>query len=204
MGVAIILEKNIPLAAGLGGGSSDAGVLLKGMNTLFKTGFDTNHLVKIATPLGADVPFFVSDYKAAHAAGIGNRLQEATSLKDCWIILVNPGFPVSTKWVYDTFALTTGANTYILGTESEHGKNDAISHKCTARMQNDLESVTIDRYPEIAGIKKDMQASGAFDILMSGSGPTVFGLFEKHSDAVYCSEKFIQRYGDNVFITQPL
>ncbi|MCK5340008.1 MAG: 4-(cytidine 5'-diphospho)-2-C-methyl-D-erythritol kinase [Desulfobulbaceae bacterium] len=203
-GVDIVLLKRIPIAAGLGGGSSDAGAVIRGMNALFGTGLGTEELITIAAPLGADVPFFVTDYGAAHASGIGEILNRAESLQNCWILLVNPGFPVSTKWVYDNFALTTGSNPYILRPETKQSKNDAISHKCTTTFRNDLESVTIDRYPEIGGIKDAMQASGAVDVLMSGSGPTVFGLFAKHADAVRCFERFRQRYDDNVFITRPL
>ncbi len=197
-GVDIILEKRIPIAAGLGGGSSDAAAVLHGMNTLFAAALQTEELLSLARPLGADVPFFVEDYDAAWATGIGDVLCKAEPLQNFWIVLVNPGFPVSTKWVYENFALTTEGNPYILGRELGHekGRNSLI-------LFNDLESVTIQRFPEVGEIKEKLIAGGSRGALMSGSGPTVFGLFDERRMAVKMAEFFQQRYGENVFLTRP-
>ena len=197
-GVNIVLEKKIPVAAGLGGGSSDAAAVLLGMNTLLATSFNTEKLHSLAQPLGADVPFFIGTYDAAWATGIGDHLQENAPLENCWVVLVNPGFPVSTKWVYENFALTTGGNPYILGRELEHEK---LRNSFT--LFNDLESVTISRFPEVGEIKEELLAGGAKGALMSGSGPTVFGLFAEKQSAVKCFTIFEQRYGNNVFLTRP-
>lgn len=203
-GVEIILEKKIPVAAGLGGGSSDAAAVLCGLNTLFETGLETEALVDLAGTLGADVPFFVESNDIAWARGIGDRLQKAEPVMDCWIVLVNPGFPVSTKWVYENFALTTGGNPYILGRERQTERDPApFLRNGIAKLFNDLESVTISRFPEVAAIKQELLADGARDALMSGSGPTVFGIFEDRDHAAGSRDKFFRRYGGNVFLTRP-
>lgn len=203
-GVEIILDKKIPVAAGLGGGSSDAAAVLRGLNLLFATGLNVKRLLELAKPLGADVPFLVRNYNAAWATGIGDHLEEVPPLLVDWIVLVNPGFPVSTKWVYENFALTTGGNPYILGREIEYGKQQGMFVKNAAlRLFNDLESVTINRFPEIGAIKAELLADGAMGALMSGSGPTVFGLFKEKGDAVHSYESFKYRYGNNVFLTRP-
>jgi 4-diphosphocytidyl-2-C-methyl-D-erythritol kinase len=113
-GIKIILEKKIPIAAGLGGGSSDAAAVVMGLNTLLNSNLHREELLDIASPLGADVPFFVEAYSAAMATGIGDKLEQVKSLEGFSIVLVNPGFGVSTKWVYENFPLTSNSNPYIL------------------------------------------------------------------------------------------
>ena len=202
-GVAIVLEKKVPIAAGLGGGSSDAAAVLRGLNTLYGLPFSVGQLVELARPLGADVPFFVDDCVAAWATGIGDKIQaEAVSPAD-WIVLVNPGFPVSTKWVYENFTLTTDGNPYILGREFVHGK-DACAGPGNLPLYNELEAVTIRKYPELGRIKDELLADGAHGALMSGSGPTVFGLFEDEAQAQKSVARFAQRFPRNVFLARPL
>lgn len=204
-GVAITLHKRIPIAAGLGGGSSDAAATLRGLNQLFDARVGQEALLALATPLGADVPFFVLDAPAAWARGIGDRLTPAPVPEVGWILLVNPGFPVSTKWVYENFALTRGGNPYILGRGSVSA-NPAESRDNTRLLPllNDLEAVTVSRYPEVAALKAALIAGGAYDALMSGSGPTVFGLFAEREAAERCAASLKPRYGDKVFLTRPL
>lgn len=202
-GVAIVLEKKVPIAAGLGGGSSDAAAVLRGLNTLYGLPFSVGQLVELARPLGADVPFFVDDCVVAWATGIGDKIQaEAVSPAD-WIVLVNPGFPVSTKWVYENFTLTTDGNPYILGREFVHGK-DACAGPGNLPLYNELEAVTIRKYPELGRIKDELLADGAHGALMSGSGPTVFGLFEDEAQAQKSVARFAQRFPRNVFLARPL
>ncbi|MCF6187369.1 MAG: 4-(cytidine 5'-diphospho)-2-C-methyl-D-erythritol kinase, partial [Desulfobulbaceae bacterium] len=105
-GVRIILRKKIPVAAGLGGGSSDAAAMLIGLDRLFRTGCSKQELARLGLQLGADVPFFIYDRPVAWATGIGEELTEAQGLEDGSVLLVNPGFPVSTKWVYENLPLT--------------------------------------------------------------------------------------------------
>jgi 4-diphosphocytidyl-2-C-methyl-D-erythritol kinase len=203
-GVRIVLEKNIPVAAGLGGGSSDAAAALHGLNNLFGAGLSHEQLLEMARPLGADVPFFVASHSAAMASGIGDCLQGAVPLTDVWILLVNPGFPVSTKWVYENLPLTSNSNPYILA-RGRKLPEDFFSNllALTAEQGNDLEEVTIKRYPQIGEIKETMKQAGAAAALMSGSGPTVFGLFLSEETATDSLGIFTRQYGKNVFLTKP-
>ena len=203
-GVSIKLGKRIPVAAGLGGGSSDAAAVLNGMNILLGKPLDEEHLLEIARPLGADVPFFVSSMSSAWASGIGDCLEKAEVFWQGPIVLVNPGFPVSTKWVYQNFALTRQGNPYMLGREKIDAKKSTLSARDVEKIVfNDLETVTLKEFPEIKRIKDKMLAMGAAGSLMSGSGPTVFGLFEAESSAMQCVQEFSKKYGDNVFLCRP-
>lgn len=195
-GIEIELIKKIPVAAGLGGGSSDCAAVLKGMNILFSAGLSQQKLMKMAYSLGADVPFFIADPSAAWATGIGEKLSEAELRDRCWLVLVNPGFSVSTKWVYQNFALTTKDNPYILD-------RLLLYRNLCQNLFNDLESVTLKKYPEVATIKKKLLTCGADAVLMSGSGPTVFGVFQDEKTAQRCINYFQPFLGKNVFLTRP-
>jgi 4-diphosphocytidyl-2-C-methyl-D-erythritol kinase len=203
-GVKIVLEKNIPVAAGLGGGSSDAAATLHGLNRLLGTNLELNRLLDIGLDLGADVPFFVHHYNSALATGIGECLQEIEPLPDCWIVLVNPGFSLSTKWAYENFPLTSCANQYIFA-RVRNGSSDSqvITPGLIEELGNDLETVSVSRYPEIEEIKRELKRTGAGTALMSGSGPTVFGLFSSKEDAQESFESFTGKYGNNVFLVKP-
>ncbi|MCK4839985.1 MAG: 4-(cytidine 5'-diphospho)-2-C-methyl-D-erythritol kinase [Desulfobulbaceae bacterium] len=209
--VIIILEKNIPVSAGLGGGSSDAAAVLLALDDLLLTNLGEERLLGMALQLGADVPFFIKkNLSAALAKGVGERLTAVPGIHDCEVILVKPGFGVSTKWVFDNLALTTNSNPYILAPEKDclsdrysGSEVDFLKQAGPAGFFNDLESVTVAHYPEIAEIKKLMLADGALVSLMSGSGPTVFGIFTDNCKAVACYKKFGKRYGHNVFLTAP-
>ena len=203
-GVDIVLEKKIPVAAGLGGGSSDAAAVLRGMNILFGAELSDDELLTLAKPLGADVPFFIHDWPAAWATGIGEELSRTTPITNYYVVLVNPGIPVSTGWVYQNFALTSTNNPFILarGRASADGRlpwRPSIPED----LYNDLETVTIPRFPEIGVIKNELRQDGADGVLMSGSGPTVFGLFRDKVRAGRSYARFVKKYGDKVFITRP-
>ena len=172
-GVEIGLGKRIPVAAGLGGGSSDAGAVLRGLNDLLQEPFDEPELIELARPLGADVPFFVHRAAAAVATGIGDVLVETASLRGYFVLLVNPGFAVSTKTVFENYALTTkGKKSKIRGSRIDEGIVFSPAH-----LANDLEQTSVGRWPIIARIKAVLLQVGAAGALMTGSGPTVFGLF---------------------------
>lgn len=205
-GVTIVLEKRIPVAAGLGGGSSDAGAVLTGLNRLLRGELSDETLVDLGRSLGADVPFFVVPYSAVRATGIGDKMTPVSSLVNCSLLLVNPGFSVSTAWVYKNFTLT---------------RADKVSNLCDSRkndnscglpypLYNDLEKVTLQHYPELAVIKKFLLDNGASDALMSGSGPTVFGLFPdsplpaESENLSRCVDELTRKYGPGVFVTRPL
>jgi len=209
-GVAITLKKEIPVAAGLGGGSSDAAAVLRGLDVIFATRCDSADLAAMAERLGADVPLFVYDWPVAWATGIGECLSPANGLDGGWILLVNPGFPVSTKWVYDNLALTSKEKKINLKNShcnSEQGESNPFLRRPFQAddLYNDLEQVTMQRYPEIGELKKQLRLSGAAGVLMSGSGPTVFGIFrEKDLDkAQRCRDQFQKTYRQ-VYLVRPL
>jgi 4-diphosphocytidyl-2-C-methyl-D-erythritol kinase len=175
-GVIIEITKNIPVAAGLGGGSSDCAAVLLGLNELLGLGFSREHLMKIGVTLGADVPFFVFQ-QTALAEGIGERLTPLVELPTAWVVLVNPNLPVSTAWVYKNLQLTQRER---LATIPDSFVD--VAALCSV-LSNDLESVTIPAYPVISDIKDALRTHGALCSLMSGSGPTVFGLFNDEQTA---------------------
>ena len=202
-GVQITLHKKIPVAAGLGGGSSDAGAVLRGLNNFFDREFSEKQLIDMARPLGADVPFFVVDHNAVFATGIGDIMYPVNSLGNCSFVVVNPDFFVSTAWVFQNLALTSLP------------KNSKLScfQKCKAvalflrEMHNDLEEVTKAKFPQIEQMKSALLAVGASQVLMSGSGPTVFGVFpdaEKPSESELkrIVGAFRQEYGEKVFLSR--
>jgi len=175
-GIDIAITKNIPVAAGLGGGSSDAATVLLGVNELLGLGLATERLMEIGVTLGADVPFFVFG-KTALAEGIGEILTAIESVPPLWLVIVNPNIPVSTAWVYQSLRLTGEQNGDTIPRFFK-GVDDVC-----AVLANDLEPVTIGKYPVIGEIKERLIAEGAAGALMSGSGPTVFGLFEVEEEA---------------------
>ena len=210
--VTILLHKKIPVSAGLGGGSSDAAAVLLALDDLLGTDLAEKRLINLAVQLGADVPFFIKkDLPAALALGIGERLTSVEGIQDCNVLLVKPGFGVSTKWVFDNYALTTNSNPYILAPKKDSPSGrycgldfDFLGHAGPDVFFNDLESVTIARFPEIDEIKKSMLNYGALVSLMSGSGPTVFGVFTDKDKAKSCYENFKDRFGQSVFMTMPI
>lgn len=175
-GVEIEIEKNIPVAAGLGGGSSDCAAVLLGLNELLGLGLSRERLMEIGVKLGADVPFFVFE-QTALAEGIGEVLTPLVKVPTAWVVLVNPNLPVSTAWVYQNLQLTQRDRLATLPNSFE-----SVAELCRV-FGNDLESVTIPAFPVIAEIKRSLEGLGAAGALMSGSGPTVFGLFEDQAVA---------------------
>lgn len=198
-GISITLKKGIPIAAGLGGGSSDAAGVLTALNRLYGQPFSAAELAEIGLRLGADVPFFLAEASACVAEGIGEKLTPVTPLDGYAVLLVNPGFPVSTQWVYQTFALTRDGD---LGSfknfQNAEGAQGTAAAPGMHRAANDLEAVTFSRYPVVAQIKADLLDRGADSALMSGSGPTVFGLFQERESAeaalIFFREQYEQTY----------
>jgi 4-diphosphocytidyl-2-C-methyl-D-erythritol kinase len=180
-GTEISIVKNIPVAAGLGGGSSDAASVLMGMNEMLELGLSDQRLMEIGVTLGADVPFFIFK-KTALAEGIGEALTIMPKLPAAWILLVNPGVHVSTAWVYKNLLLTNVGELNKLP-DSYQDLRDVCSI-----FANDLESVTIPAFPVIAEIKNAMLQHGALGAMMSGSGPTVFGLYQDKDTAEQARE----------------
>lgn len=176
VGININIKKMIPVGAGLGGGSSDAATTLMGLNDLLGAGLTDQQLMAIGLQLGADVPFFIFK-KSAVAEGIGEKLTPLEHIPQLWLLLVTPAIHVSTAWVYQNLNLTS----------EKVAAKIPLLYKSAADvcriLANDLEAVTIGRYPLIAGIKSKLMASGADGALMSGSGSTVFAVFASEESA---------------------
>ena len=174
-GLHIDIRKEIPLGAGLGGGSSNAATTLKALDQLLEIGLPTKELMKMGLGIGADVPFFFLD-GAAIAAGVGERLKKI-ELPDLSYILINPNFEVSTRWAYQNFILTK--RHFHFNLQGFVKTPEGISRL----LWNDLEGVVSHKYPQIEGMKKMLLSAGALGALMTGSGPTVFGLFPGKREA---------------------
>ena len=197
-GAKISLKKNIPIAAGLGGGSSDAAAVLKALNRLYDNCLTNTELAELSGRLGADVAFFLSG-GTQYAGGIGNELTQLPDFEGVHILLVNPGFPVSTKWVYTNLDINN------LGERPDTtGIIDAIKRMdinfVAENMRNVLESVTLKEYPELKEIMDKLNEYGALGSLMSGSGPTVFGIYQSGDKAEAAKEEFLKKY-TNVYHT---
>lgn len=176
-GVSIQLKKRIPVAAGMAGGSTDGAAVLWGMNQMYGLGLSRQELMERGVKLGADVPYCVQRGTAL-AEGIGERLSVLPSMPKCTILIAKPGISVSTKFVYEN----------LHANDLKPEQHPDVDHMIEAmkeknldllceRMGNVLETVTIPTYPVIQEIKEHMMACGAAGAMMSGSGPTVFGIF---------------------------
>lgn len=200
-GVEIDLNKFIPVAAGMAGGSADAASTLFGINKLFQLGISTEKLMELGTSIGADVPYCIMRGTAL-AEGIGEKLSKLPAMPHSWILVAKPPINVSTKIVYENLDMSN-----IVQHPDIDGIIDAIREKdvrkVAARMGNVLEGVTIPLYPVIDQIKQDMLEQGAINAMMSGSGPTVFGIFENEQTALDC-QQFLKDKGDakQVYITE--
>lgn len=177
-GVELDIHKEIPISSGLGGGSSNAAATLIGLTRILRLNFSKRRLMEMGARVGADVPFFILG-KTAVATGIGEKLQPLKIHPSIWFVLVNPGWEVSTRWAYEGLNLTlTKRPFYIKLPPFFHD----IRHVGRI-LHNDLEDVTITAYPEINDIKQELLAHGAEGSLMTGSGPTVFGIFDHKTRA---------------------
>lgn len=185
--VEICINKNIPVGAGLGGGSSNAASVLLGLNHYYGSPFSQEELMSMGQSIGADVPFFIFK-KPAIASGIGENLEAYEGLTPYKILLIYPGFSVSTTKVYNNFNLGL---TKIKKKHNFHlSKNQEFNIEY--HLYNDLEKVTASWYPDIVAVKEALLRHGARGALMTGSGPTIFGLFsntEKAQSANYSLSK---------------
>lgn len=201
-GVSIHLHKVIPVAAGMAGGSSDAAATLVGMNRLFHCGLSKEKLMELGVQIGADVPYCVLRGTAL-AEGIGEKLTVLPPMPDCWILIGKPGISVSTKYVYTTLDLNT--NTVHPDIDGmKKALEDGNLYGITERMGNVLQDVTIPAYPEVERIKEQMKTLGAVNAMMSGSGPTVFGIFDNEEKAQEACQKLRESGScQQVFLTVP-
>ena len=197
-GVKITIEKRIPVAAGLGGGSSDCAAALRGLNRLWDLGLSMDELIEIGMQVGTDVPFCLHG-TTAKISGKGEIVEPIVSMLQCWVVLVKPRISVSTRKIFQI----------VDATQLEHVPIDDLIaaieaqdyEAMIANMGNNLESVTIQKYPVVQKMKDKMLKFGADVAMMSGSGPTVFALCQKYSRAQriynalkgFCEEVYLVR-----------
>ncbi len=189
-GIEIKLKKNIPVAAGMAGGSTDAAATMIAMNELFELGLSTEQLMKDSVSLGADIPFCIMGGTAL-AEGIGDKLTPLPAPPQAILLVVKPPIMVSTKWVYETLRvqeLTSRPDIDGMAEALRQGDLKGI----TNRMANVMETVTEKKYPIITDIKKMMIGTGAMNAVMSGSGPSIFGVF-LNKDAARAAAVYIDQ-----------
>ncbi|MCD7766100.1 MAG: 4-(cytidine 5'-diphospho)-2-C-methyl-D-erythritol kinase [Lachnospiraceae bacterium] len=228
-GLEIILEKRIPVAAGLAGGSSDAAAVLIGTNELFELGLSKEELMERGVKLGADIPYCILRGTAL-AEGIGERLTPLPQAPEAFVLLAKPPVAVSTKYVYTHLDMEAFSCSSLTADDADRSEDVSVSeglmktasvgithpdidaqvrairegdlYRMAALMGNVLESVTVPGYPVIGEIKKQMMQLGAVNAMMSGSGPTVFGLFDDRGRAENAYEELCRgTLANEVFLT---
>ncbi|MFL0267168.1 4-(cytidine 5'-diphospho)-2-C-methyl-D-erythritol kinase [Candidatus Clostridium radicumherbarum] len=200
-GIDIYIKKNIPVAAGLAGGSTDAAAVLKAMNDIFEVNVSNEELMELALKIGADVPYCIIGGTAL-CEGIGEKVKKLNSFKDHILVVIKPPFGVSTKEVYqnlDTSKIYKHPDTKHLINAIEEDDLNYISKN----MKNVLENVTLRKHNILKDIKNSMLKYGALGAMMSGSGPTIFAFFEDMLKAQYCFEKLKLKYSE-VYITRTI
>ena len=196
-GLSLRLTKNIPVAAGLGGGSSDAACTLKALNDIWSNPLTSEELTELAVSLGADIPFFLKN-RPCIAKGIGEILEPIEKWPVFWYVIVTPPVKVSTAWVYANLKLklTTGEYDSII----DYLKSEPFD--VAEILENDLETVTASHFPVINIIKKALLDGGAKGALMTGSGPSVFGIFESKDQALSAKRRLISQNLGDIFVVE--
>lgn len=202
-GLDIDLYKFIPVAAGMAGGSTDAAAVLRGINDMFKLGATEEELKALGVTLGADIPYCIMGGTAL-AEGIGEKLTRLPDCPECHLVIGKPSISVSTKFVYDNLVLDDNTihpdTDMIIKHISDNNITGVADELC-----NVLESVTVNAYPIIGDIKRTMIEHGAVNSLMSGSGPTVFGIFTDYDKAVSCNNYLRQsKLVRNAYLATPV
>lgn len=199
-GVKIQIQKRIPVSAGLAGGSTDAAAVLKGLNELYETNLSLEELAVLGNRIGKDIPFCLYG-GIALAEGTGEQLKKLPKLPDCWMVLIKPQhLNVSTKEVFtslQTSKIELHPDTYGAISALEQGDLRGVCH----RMYNVLEDVTVKKHPVIAEFKDVMLEFGALGSVMSGSGPSVFGIFDSLEQAKKAEQKLLT-YDKQVFLME--
>lgn len=199
-GVIISLQKNIPIAAGMAGGSTDAAAVFHGLNELFSLSMSMEDMMRLGVKIGADVPYCIMGGTAL-SEGIGEILTPLPAPPECILVIAKPDINVSTKFVYENLhadRLTEHPDIDGMVEAIRQGSLGGI----TERMGNVLETVTIGEYPIIDKMKGVMKAEGAANALMSGSGPTVFGIFTNQDCARRAAEQIrVKELAKQIFVT---
>ena len=199
-GVSVAIEKRIPVMAGLAGGSTDAAAVIRALDFVHNTRFSEAELQKIGLTVGADVPFCISGGTML-ARGVGEVLSPLSPMPDCTILLVKPGFPVSTPYVFaalDRMEITHRPDTAAMAAALSEGSLSGIA----GALCNVMEGVTAAEHPEIGEIKRQLLEYGALSAVMIGSGPTVFGIFADKSAAHAAYAALLPRY-QSVHLCRP-
>ena len=199
-GVRLHLEKHIPMAAGLGGGSGDAAATLLGLNELFGGPLSPAQLHELAAALGSDVPFFLQP-RPALATGRGERVEALDffpCLRDVFVLLIHPGFGIATAWAYQQLAHFPAALNGQPGRARRLVEQLRAGNLAAAGTEfyNSLEAPALHKYPLLALFQEFLRANGALATLMSGSGSTTFALIHGHADAAALRAKFLAHFGD--------
>lgn len=201
-GVSVTLKKVIPVAAGMAGGSSDAAAAMVGMNHLFSLGLSKRELMSLGVRIGADVPYCIMRGTAL-AEGIGEKLTALPPMPPCAILIGKPAVSVSTKFVYENLRANTLTCHPDIDSMIEYLREQDLVGMA-GRMENVLEKVTIPHYPVIQQIKDNMMANGALHAMMSGSGPTVFGIFKDQETGRKAMKALREsRLARQIFLTKP-
>lgn len=201
-GIEVYIEKNIPVEAGMAGGSTDCAAALHAVNELFGLGADISALMELGVKLGADVPYCVMG-RTALSEGIGEVLTPVAPLPDCTVLVAKPPVNVSTRMVYENLHLDAlERHPDVDGMLAALAVGDI--ERVSACMENVLETVTVKLYPEIECLKALMREQGARNAIMSGSGPTVFGIFDDRRLAEQAGN-YIRQQGlsQEVYVTEP-
>lgn len=202
IGLAIEIKKNIPVAAGLGGGSSDAAAVILALNKIFKDRLPLKNLIKIGTEAGTEVPSFLLSHQAVYKCGMGERVKPVEKKINCYFVLVNPGIEVITKQAYGTLS----RKLRILNHKGRVNKSKKIISGVKRRkvaliisnLYNDFELTQEKAFPVIKEIKQNLLAFGADGALMSGSGPTVFGIFFSKETAKKACQNLKMLYPNSI------
>lgn len=200
-GINIYLKKNIPVAAGMAGGSADAAAVFKALTKIFNIDVDDDELMKLGVRIGADVPYCIIGGTAL-CEGIGEIITPLTPFKNQILVLVKPNFGVSTKEVFKNLDVSKIFKHPDTGAIIKAMEENKLEDVCNG-MRNLLENVTLRKYPVLKRIKEDMIKMGAMGAMMSGSGPTIFAFFDDMLKAQRCYDKFKIQYKE-VYLTRTI
>jgi len=200
VGVDIELHKQVPMGAGLGGGSSDAAATIVGLNRSLKLGWSRAKMAEVGQALGSDVAFFLFA-PSAIVSGRGESVRPVTIEGGRWIVLVKPAFGIETKWAYQELAATRPGVRQLSADHGELDRRDRITwSQVAASVENDFEIPVFARHPQLGEIKRSLLTRGAQFALLSGSGATVFGLFDEESTARRAGAELAQGAELNLFV----
>lgn len=202
IGVSIRIKKNIPSAAGMGGGSSNAASVLMGLNELLRINLSKDKLMKIGLRFGADVPFFIFGGPAI-ATGVGETLSKIKKMPKLPLVVVTPNVRVPTKWAFERYAANDNVPVAKADGSEALPVQYATKKALIKYLNNDLERVTSEKFPVVQDIKDLLAKTGALGCQMTGSGPTVFGIYGTNEEAQAASRKIQNKFADcRVFVAE--